>query len=113
MYFLCSKEYGGACALLTLAKELGLAQMIYSRNEPWVYDCLAMIIGRLLYAGSKLSLAHQWKSTVLWELCGVAGPVDVEHHCYQPMDRLLERQKAIQKALAKRHLRDGSLVLYD
>ena len=110
---LSSKEYGGASALLALAKELGLPQMIYSRNEPWVNDCLAMIIGRLLYAGSKLSLSHQWKSTVLWELCGVSGPVDVEQHCYEPMDRLLDRQKAIQKALAKRHLQEGCLVLYD
>ena len=110
---LSSQEYGGACSLLALAKELGLPQMIYSRNEPWVNDCLAMIIGRLLYAGSKLSLSHQWKSTVLWEFCGVSGPVDVEKHCYEPMDRLLDRQKAIQKALAKQHLKEGCLVLYD
>lgn len=110
---LASKEYGGACVLLALAKELGLPQMIYSRPESWVNDCLAMIIGRLLYAGSKLSLSHQWRSTVLWELCGVPGPVDVEEHCYQAMDRLLSRQKAIQKALAKRHLQEGCLVLYD
>ena len=110
---LSSKEYGASCALLALAKELGLPQMIYSRNEPWVNDCMAMIIGRLLYAGSKLSLSHQWKSTVLWELCGVSGPVDVEQHCYDPMDRLLDRQKAIQKALASKHLQEGCLVLYD
>ena len=110
---LSSKEYGASCALLALAKELGLPQMLYSRNEPWVNDCLAMIIGRILYAGSKLSLSHQWKSTVLWELCGVSGPVDVEEHCYEPMDRLLDRQKAIQKTLAAKHLQEGCLVLYD
>ena len=110
---LSSKEYGASCALLALAKELGLPQMLYSRNEPWVNDCLAMIVGRLLYAGSKLSLSQQWKSTVLWELCGVSGPVDVEQHCYEPMDRLLDRQKAIQKALAAKHLQEGCLVLYD
>ena len=90
-----------------------MPQMIYSRNEPWVNDGLAMIIGRLLYAGSKLALSHQWKNTALWELCGVPGPVDVEDHCYDAMDRLLDRQKAIQKALAARHLRNGRLVLYD
>ena len=110
---LSSKEYGASCALLALAKELGLPQMLYSRNEPWVNDCLAMIVGRILYAGSKLSLSHQWKSTVLWELCGVSGPVDVEEHCYEPMDRLLDRQKAIQKTLAAKHLQEGCLVLYD
>lgn len=110
---LSSKEYGASSALLALAKELGLPQMIYSRHEPWVNDCLAMIMGRLLYAGSKLSLSHLWKSTALWELCGVHGPVEVERHCYEPMDRLLDRQKAIQKALGKKHLQEGCLVLYD
>jgi len=113
LQILSSKEFGASHALLALAKELGLPGMLYSRREPWVGDCLALIIGRLLYAGSKLSLSHQWKSTVLWELCGVPGPVDVEDHCYAAMDRLLERQKAIQQALAARHLREGCLVLYD
>lgn len=110
---LSSKEYGASSALLGLAKELGLPQLLYARNQPWVNDSMAMIIGRILYAGSKLSLSHQWKSTVLWELCGVSGPVDVEDHCYEPMDRLLDRQKAIQKALAAKHFREGCLVLYD
>jgi kynureninase len=37
-----------------------------------------MIIGRIVYAGSKLALAHQAPNTALWELCGVAGKVDVD-----------------------------------
>jgi hypothetical protein len=37
-----------------------------------------MIVGRIVYAGSKLALSHQWKNTALWELCGVEGPVGVE-----------------------------------
>lgn len=108
-----SKEYGASHALLQLAKELELDKALYSRKEPWVQDCLAMIVGRIVYAGSKLALSHQWKNTALWELCGVAGPVDVEEHCYLPMDRLLERQKAIQRTLAGKHLQNGRLVLYD
>ena len=42
-----------------------------------------MIVGRIVYAGSKLSLSNAAKNTALWELCGVAGEVDVEKHCYQ------------------------------
>ena len=110
---ICSKEYGASYALLQLAKELELDKALYSRAEPWVEDCLAMIAGRVVYAGSKLALSHQGKNTALWELCGVNGPVDVEKHCYGPMDRLLERQKAIQRRLAKKHLQNGQLVLYD
>lgn len=109
-----SKEYGACYAVLQLAKQLGLDKAIYSRGtEQWVKDGLAMIVGRLVYSGSKLSLSNRWKDTALWELCGVEGRVDVEDHCYDPMDRLLERQGAIQKSLAKRHLGEGSLVLYD
>jgi len=108
-----SREYGASYALLQLAKELELDRALYSRNEPWVQDCLAMIVGRVVYAGSKLALSNQWKNTALWEMCGVAGPVDVEDHCYLPMDRLLERQHAIQRTLASKHLQNGHLVLYD
>ena len=108
-----SREYGASYALLKLAKELELDRALYSRNEPWVQDCLAMIVGRIVYAGSKLALSNQWKNTALWELCGVEGPVDVEEHCYEPMDRLLQRQKAIQRTLAGKHLQDGHMVLYD
>lgn len=110
---LSSKEYGASYALLQLAQELELDQALYSRRVPWVRDCLAMIVGRVVYAGSKLALSHQAKNTALWELCGVEGGVDVETHCYQPMDRLLERQKAIQQRLARQHLQHGHLVLYD
>jgi hypothetical protein len=108
-----SKEYGASAAALALAKELGLERMIYSRSEPWVKDVLAMVVGRLTYAGSKLSLSHLWPQTALWELCGVDGAVDVDRHCYEPMDRLLERQAAIQRTLAQRHLSSGPAVLYD
>ena len=41
---------------------------------------------------------------------GVGPRGDVQDHCYKPMDRLLERQPAIQKALAKQHLQEGCLV---
>jgi len=108
-----SREYGASYALLQLAKELELDRALYSRNEPWVQDCLAMIVGRVVHAGSKLALSNQWKNTALWELCGVDGPVDVEAHCYLPMDRLLERQRAVQRTLASQHLKNGHLVLYD
>lgn len=110
---LSSREYGASHALLQLAKDLGLPQLLYSRNEPWVAPALAMIIGRIIYAGSKLALSNLSRDTKLWELCGVEGKVDVDKHCYEVMDRLLERQPAIQRGLGKKHLQNGHLVLYD
>jgi len=109
-----SKEFGASAALLGLAKDIGLDRALYSKPSlPWVRDTLAMIIGRILYQGSKLSLSQQWKNSALWELCGVKGSVDVDDHCYEPLDRLLDRQDAIQQTLAKTHLTNGCIVLYD
>ncbi len=108
-----SREYGASYSILAIAKQIGLHQALYSRPEPWVNRLLAMIVGRLVYAGSKLSLCNHHPNTCLWELCGVEDPPDVDVQCYEPMDKLLQRQPAIQKNLARRHLNGGHLVLYD
>jgi transposase len=108
-----SKEYGASLAILEIIKRTGLDDVIYSRKEDWVSSVLAMLIGRIIYAGSKLSLSHMGELTCLWELCGIDGRVDVDKHCYLPMDKLLSRQEAIQQKLAAKHLSDGKLVLYD
>ncbi len=108
-----SKEFGASSALLGLAKSIGLDQILYSRSEPWVKSALALIVGRIVYSGSKLALSQVSAHSELWQLCGVDGSIDVDEHCYQTMDRLLERQPAIQRALAQKHLTEGHLVLYD
>lgn len=110
-----SKEYGASYALLQLAKDLRLDKMIYSRpSETWVQDSLAMIIGKVIYAGSKLSLTRIATDSCLWNVCGIDDEtIDVNAHCYQSMDKLFERQDAIQRKLAAKHLNDNSIVLYD
>jgi hypothetical protein len=90
-----------------------LHKVLYSRPEPQVSSALAMIVGRWVYAGSTLALCNHHPNTCLWELCGVEDPPDVDVHCYEPMDTLVQRQRAIQKALARRPLDGGHRVLYD
>lgn len=109
-----SREYGACYASVAIIKKLGLHADIYSKtNEEWVRSCVAMIAGRLVYAGSKLSLSHCGTHSALWEVCGIEDEVDVNVHCYEAMDELLERQDVIQKKLARKHLSNGTLVLYD
>ena len=110
-----SKEYGASKAVVSLAKDLGLDKMIYSKKTPWSENALAMIAGRVIYPGSKLSLTNMYRDTVFWELCGheKKSQPDVNKDCYQPMDELLKRQHSIQKQLAHKHLHDGCIVLYD
>ena len=77
--------------------------------------CLAMIAARLLSPGSKLAVARSlWAETAESTLGEVLGVEDAdEDACYAAMDWLLVRQVSIENALAKRHLAEGALVLYD
>ncbi len=109
------REYGASFAFLRLARQIGLDKLIYSRKEQWREDALAMIVGRIVYQGSKLALTNLFRDTALWELCGhePEQKPDPEKHCYEVLDRLRKRQAAIQKRLAQQRLTDGCLVLYD
>ena len=109
-----SREFGASFVCVELIKALGLHKTIFSRHtEEWVRACLAMIAGRLAYAGSKLSLSHCSSYSALWEICGINDDVDVNTHCYAAMDKLFDRQDTIQKSLAKKHLQNGTVILYD
>lgn len=110
-----SYEYGASSAFLSLAKNIGLDKMIYSKQEEWRENVLAMIIGRITYQGSKLSLVNMYKDSALWELAGHKYGIrpDVDKHCYASMDRLLERKTKIERKLVKKHLDGGCIILYD
>jgi len=110
-----SYEYGGTYALRQLASEIGLDKAICSTRVQWREDILSMIIGRILYQGSKLSLVNMFQDTALWEIGGHEFGVrpDVKKHCYAPMDELLKRKNRIEIKLAKKHLSDGCIILYD
>jgi len=109
-----SREYGASYASYSVLKDLDLHKAIHSRfSDDWIKASLAMIVGRLVYQGSKLSLSSCSSYSALWEICGIAGEINVNVHCYDAMDKLFSRQDAIQKVLAKKHLHEGTLVLYD
>jgi hypothetical protein len=74
-----------------------------------------MIVARIIDPGSKLAaaraLAPETATSSLGTILGL-GAVD-EDELYIALDWLGERQPAIETALAKRHLKNGTLVLYD
>lgn len=108
-------EYGASYVFKNLAEQIGLNQIISSTKSEWRENVMAMIIGRILYQGSKLSLVNQYMDTSLWELAGHEFGVrpNVDKHCYKPMDELLKRKTRIERKLAKKHLTDGCVILYD
>ena len=76
---------------------------------------LALLVGRILEPASKLAAARALSPATAASSLGEAlglGEVD-EDELYTALDWLLERQPAIETALAKRHLINGTLVLYD
>jgi transposase len=72
---------------------------------------LALIVQRLLAADSKLASSRSLGHSTLCDELDL-GKVDADA-LYAAMDYLLERQEAIEKRLARRHLSDATLVLYD
>ncbi len=63
-----SREFGASFAFLEVARALKLDQIIYSRPEQWRKDIMAMIVGRIVFQGSKLYLTNMFSDTALWEL---------------------------------------------
>jgi transposase len=76
---------------------------------------VAMITDRLVQVRSKLGFARavggETACTSIGEVLGLGAVADREP--YLALDWLLERQPRIEAGLARRHLKDGMLVLYD
>jgi transposase len=72
---------------------------------------LALICGRVLCPQSKLASSRALGRSTLAAELGVEGAD--QDDLYAAMDWLVERQRRIEDRLARRHLKDGELVLYD
>ena len=102
---------GHVNAALAMARRLELAKVL-DRSPCRERDlCMAMILGRALCPGSKLSTVRTLGQSTLASELGVQGAD--EDDLYLAMDWLLERQDRIEDRLAARHLADGEMVLYD
>ena len=110
-----SLPHGHVAAVLGTLRKLRLDRTIAGADSPERRRVLAMIVARILDPGSKLAtargLAADTARDSLAETLGL-GEID-EDDLYAAMDWLLERQDAIERRLARRHLKDGALVLYD
>jgi hypothetical protein len=110
-----SMPHGHAALILGTARKIGLDTMIGPAGERCRDLVLAMIAARIIDPGSKFAaaraLAPETATSNLGTILGL-GEVD-EDELYTALDWLGERQPAIESALAKRHLKNGTLVLYD
>jgi len=103
--------HGHVEAILGMIRKLGLDAMIASKPCRERDLVVAMIAERLIHPCSKLATTRRWHATTLAEELGVEYAD--EDDLYDAMDWLLARQQRIEKKLARRHLAEGALVLYD
>jgi len=107
--------HGHVAAVLGTAHKIGLDRILGPDGNRCRDLVLALVAGRILDPASKLATARALSpataASSLGEMLGL-GAVD-EDELYTTLDWLLERQPAIETALARRHLNSGTLVLYD
>ncbi|MGB9304108.1 MAG: IS1634 family transposase [Mycobacterium sp.] len=96
-----SSPHGHVAAVHTMAATVGLPALLgpACRARDLAYG---LIVSRVLRPGSKLSTLAGWADTTLGADLGIAGATTDE--VYAAMDWLGERQDAIEKQLAARHL---------
>ena len=102
---------GHVRAALAMVRRLELARLIDrspSRQRDLV---LAMICQRVIAPASKLATCRLLSLSTLGDELSVAGADEDE--LYEALDWLLARQAKIEDRLARRHLAEGELVLYD
>jgi hypothetical protein len=113
-----SLPHGHVAAALGTLRKLGLDRILSQggrqpRRE--VALCKAMMVARLIDPASKLATARglddDTATCSLGQVLGL-GAVD-EQELYEALDWLVGQQERIERALARRHLEHGTLVLYD
>jgi hypothetical protein len=107
--------HGHVAAALGTARRIGLDRILGPDGNRCRDLVLALLVGRILEPASKLAAARALSPATAASSLGAGldlGEVD-EDELYTALDWLLERQPAIETALAKRHLTNGTLVLYD
>lgn len=110
-----SLPHGHVGAVLGTVRAIGLDRLLPRRPERLAKLALALIVARVVEPAAKLATARQLSEATASHSLGAVlglGAVD-EDELYRALDGLGAAQPAIERALAQRHLKDGTLVLYD
>jgi len=110
-----SLPHGHVAAVLGTLRAIGLDRVLGPVGNRCRDLVIAMIVARLIAPASKLATARMLdRATAAFSLGDLLGLGDIdEDELYVALDWLGERQPAIEKALARKHLSEGTLVLYD
>jgi hypothetical protein len=108
--------HGHAAAVLGTIRAIGFDRLLGKPiDKRLVPLAIALIASRLISPASKLATARDLAADTAGSSLGrllELGAVE-ESELYRALDWLGARQAAIETTLARRHLKDGALVLYD
>jgi hypothetical protein len=107
--------HGHVAAALGMAHQIGLEELLPDGPERQRNLALALIVERLIDPAAKLATARALDERTAINSLGMTlglGEIDVKE-VYAALDWLGRAQPSIEDALARRHLHDGTLVLYD
>ena len=105
-----SLPHGHVGAVWAMAAKLGFEKLL----GPACVErdlAMALIVARVCKPASKLATTRWWVDTTAAVDLGVSDASTDE--VYAAMDWLVGRQSGIESALARRHLGEGAMVLYD
>src|SRR6266498_2702144 len=105
-----SLPHGHVAAVAAQARALGFPALL-GPSCPQRDLAYALIVSRIARPASKLSTIGWWDDVTLGPELGVAGASTDE--VYAAMDWLVARQDDIEGQLARRHLREGGMALFD
>ena len=109
---IATRQHGHVDAVRAAMTRLGVDKLIDAKASRSRDLVMAMIVGRIIAPeASKLGMIGAWADTTLADDFSVADANEDE--LYEAMDWLIERQGKIEQRLAKRHLKNDSLVLFD
>ena len=110
-----TRPHGHVAAVLGTLRRLKLEQLIGATRGPERDAVVAMIVARVLEPRSKLATARALRAATLSSTLGELLELSDcdEELLYRAMDWLLPRQAKIEQALARRHLSEATLALYD
>jgi len=113
-----SLPHGHVAAALGMLRKLGLDRLLSQGGRQPRHEvalCIAMIVARLIEPCSKLATSRLLDDGTAGCSLGQVLKLETvdEQDLYKTLDWLLEQQPRIEKSLAKRHLKNGTLVLYD
>ncbi len=110
-----SLPHGHVAAVLGLCRQLGLPRLLHRTASRTRELALAGLVARVLSPASKLATARQLSpDTAASSLGAVLGLGEVRgNEMLHMLDWLLKRQPWIERSLARRYLKGGTVVLYD